>query len=867
MTEKRNGISMKKTLNVKHKRKMLLGAFMLAAALTGTAAMSGLPSYAAPAMEIASASDSVTEDDSAEYTTHRGCRSHTEETLLTLDYLKERRAALTNQSANNSTNQSTGDESSAAQSTVNGSSINSLANTKVIVRQNASADSKAAENTADAGTANLTDAGSETVSTDVTTIPLLVLVVGFNGSSEHLPDGISYNTEYDWSDTVFRADASLTQYYLEMSCGQFTFVPASETSAYGVGGNTNTKDTENDGVVHVTIDKAHGPWGDDTTESNVSMADALADAILAAEDYVDFSAYDTNKDGEISTDELALCIIAAGYEASSAPDLQSGDDRYLWAHAFTFLGLKYYYGWTGVLPKPDGIKVNSYIAMAETLKYQGKERQGILGTLSHELGHYLGLNDLYDTTGDKTAKEWSEYRVEDFSLMDCGGWGVDLNGEYIVYSMDVWSRTRMGWLTPVEVTESGLYDISAAEGSWTASYVPESLAGGTLTVTCTAPAEKTVLKVTVPDSNEYWLVENRSLTGRDEGMKKLLGYVGNKDADENIDIESGIVLWHIDGKVVEQYQTGNAINNYNHRPGVMPFYPEREESGIYVTRRQETGGTVDKRAFLTGKVLEEAFPELAEGFQLPRYGILSPDAKDERIDTCIWLSIPGAVSDASGDSDNETDIDSEVLKSNFMGGSVMTVSLDLVHHLPSETKYEKQTPPTTTAEGGYDKVIYCDRCGREVSREHIVIPKLPSGWQKSDGKWYYYDSEGELVTGWQKISGKWYWFNVSGVMQTGWRKLSGKWYYLNASGAMQTGWKKLGGVWYYFKPSGVMQTGWKKLGGKWYFFETSGAMRTGWKKLGGKWYFFDTSGAMVTGTRKIGGKTYQFDSSGVCLNP
>ena len=809
------------------KTKMLLGAFLLAVALTGTAAMTGVPSYAAPASEI------IEEADSEGCNTHRGCRSHTEENLLTLDYLKERRAALTDQSSDAGTG--------TAQSTVNGSSIKSIADTKVIVSQS---------------------------TTDVTTIPLLVLVVGFNGSSEHLPDGISYNTEYDWSDTVFRADASLTQYYLEMSCGQFTFVPASETSAYGVGGNTNTKDTENDGVVHVTIDKAHGPWGDDTTESNVSMADALADAILTAEDYVDFSAYDTNKDGEISTDELALCIVAAGYEASSAPDLQSGDDRYLWAHAFTFLGLKYYYGWTGVLPKPDGIKVNSYIAMAETLKYQGKERQGILGTLSHELGHYLGLNDLYDTTGDKTAKEWSEYRVEDFSLMDCGGWGVDLNGEYIVYSMDVWSRTRMGWLTPVEVTESGLYDISAAEGSWTASYVPESLAGGTLTVTCTAPAEKTVLKVTVPDSDEYWLVENRSLTGRDEGMKKLLGYVGNKDADENIDIESGIVLWHIDGKVVEQYQTGNAINNYYHRPGVMPFYPEREESGIYVTHRQETGGTVDKRAFLTGKVLEEAFPELAEGFQLPRYGILSPDAKDERIDTCIWLSIPGAVSDASGDSDNETDIDSEVLKSNSMGGSVMTVSLDLVHHLPSaETKYEKQTPPTTTAEGGYDKVIYCDRCGREVSREHIVIPKLPTGWQKSGGKWYYYDSEGELVTGWQKISGKWYWFNASGVMQTGWRKLSGKWYYLNASGAMQTGWKKLGGVWYYFKPSGVMQTGWKKLGGKWYFFETSGAMRTGWKKLGGKWYFFDTSGAMVTGTRKIGGKTYQFDSSGVCLNP
>ena len=705
------------------------------------------------------------------------CRSHTEETLLTLDYLREKRAGSSDLSAS--------------------------------------------------GKKYMPSAVSRT---ECVTIPLLVLVVGFNGASEHFPEGAAYNPEYNWGDTVFVSEDSLTRYYLEMSGGQFTFSPVQEQSAYGEKGNTNLYDRENDGVVHVNVDHAHGPWADDTAAANRSLADAFADAVTAAGESVDFAAYDTDGNGEITTDELALCIIAAGYEGSFSGTVAAGDDRYLWAHAFSFRGESRSYGWTGDLPQPDGLTVNSFICMGETLLSGVVERQGILGVLAHELGHYIGLADLYETVAGAMEKEWSEYTVGYLSLMDQGGWGRTPEGDYRLFSIDVWSRILLGWIDPVEVTEPGTYDISDADSAW------EAPASGTLDADSigagSSSSGKTVLRVPSGNAKEYYLIENHSLTGRDAGMKKMFGYVGNKDASDDFDIDSGIVIWHIDEGIIEKYRALNRINHGGHRPGVMEFFPEQEECGTWTTHCQEDGGYVDRRPFLTPEVLSGAFPDLADGFLLPRYDPEEPDVKKSRLDSCTWIRI------------TEPEDRSKINE----GESVLRVEIDPVHHVPQENAVrERYTLPTVQAEGGYDEVYYCTRCGAEVSRIHKVIPKLPTGWVQQDGKWYYYDRIGDLTTGWLT--------------------LGSKTYFLDENGIMQTGWKKIGGIWYFFKPSGAMQTGWKKIGGIWYFFKPSGAMQTGWKKIGGVWYFFESSGAMVTGNRRIGSKTYRFSSSGACLNP
>ncbi|MBR7009470.1 MAG: carbohydrate-binding domain-containing protein, partial [Oscillospiraceae bacterium] len=45
-------------------------------------------------------------------------------------------------------------------------------------------------------------------------------------------------------------------------------------------------------------------------------------------------------------------------------------------------------------------------------------------------------------------------------------------------------------------------------------------------------------------------------------------------------------------------------------------------------------------------------------------------------------------------------------------------------HQPGEPVEENRVEPTATEPGGYDTVVYCRRCGAELSREHTVLPVL-----------------------------------------------------------------------------------------------------------------------------------------------
>ena len=47
-------------------------------------------------------------------------------------------------------------------------------------------------------------------------------------------------------------------------------------------------------------------------------------------------------------------------------------------------------------------------------------------------------------------------------------------------------------------------------------------------------------------------------------------------------------------------------------------------------------------------------------------------------------------------------------------------------HQPGEPVQENYTAPTATADGGYDTVVYCQRCNAELSREHTVLPAAGS---------------------------------------------------------------------------------------------------------------------------------------------
>ena len=198
--------------------------------------------------------------------------------------------------------------------------------------------------------------------------------------------------------------------------------------------------------------------------------------------------------------------------------------------------------------------------------------------------------------------------------------------------------------------------------------------------------------------------------------------------------------------------------------------------------------------------------------------------------------------------------------------------------------------------------------------EAVAADAKLTGWQKIEGKWYYYDKNGNMVTGWYKpgnywfyldpekgfmyaddvfsIKGSLYYFDTHGHMVTGWQKIYEDWYYFNDQGHMLFEWQKIGDLWYYLHPEGgSMVTGYKKIGGKMYLFADSGRMLTGWQRVNEKFpdaehadVFFDSNGAAsgmirttkdgkllvsdeslktLTGWSEIGGSWFFSDKEGI----
>lgn len=73
--------------------------------------------------------------------------------------------------------------------------------------------------------------------------------------------------------------------------------------------------------------------------------------------------------------------------------------------------------------------------------------------------------------------------------------------------------------------------------------------------------------------------------------------------------------------------------------------------------------------------------------------------------------------------------------------------------------------------------------------------KVHDGFIQQNDKLYYFDSLGSLIDGW----GNWgnaRMYYVGGVPVKGWRIIEGKWYFFDNAGVMLTGECNLNGKWY-----------------------------------------------------------------------
>ena len=185
-------------------------------------------------------------------------------------------------------------------------------------------------------------------------------------------------------------------------------------------------------------------------------------------------------------------------------------------------------------------------------------------------------------------------------------------------------------------------------------------------------------------------------------------------------------------------------------------------------------------------------------------------------------------------------------------------------------------------------------------------------WRVIDGKYYYFDYNGEMVVGWQyipmpvkgytigpypngiRLEGspmpEWYYFDKNGVLQefVGWQQLELKdsltvgkkhgegwegpevlklaYYYFDQDHSLKTGWLYDQSNWYYLAKTeingenyigGERRAGWINDGSAWYYLDPeTGIMQTGWKQIGNKWYYLRSSGSMATGWYQEGSTWY-----------
>lgn len=93
------------------------------------------------------------------------------------------------------------------------------------------------------------------------------------------------------------------------------------------------------------------------------------------------------------------------------------------------------------------------------------------------------------------------------------------------------------------------------------------------------------------------------------------------------------------------------------------------------------------------------------------------------------------------------------------------------------------------------------------SSNNSITTTKNTGWKHANGKWQYYDMNGNLYKNswYTDVKGKSYYLGVDGTMVTGWANVAGNQYYFDLfSGEKKTGWICLGKTWYRFDDRGVL---------------------------------------------------------------
>ena len=263
-------------------------------------------------------------------------------------------------------------------------------------------------------------------------IPLLCIVVNFdaNGNGEDdNKDGSNYSSVTDktsnlygeqwchfnhdvWANILFGDEGqTLESYYKLMSNGKFYFTPAPETYV-----NKSKNGVANDGIVEIVIEGKH-------LNAQGDYVYYYSQALSKVDQYVDFSVFDKNKNGRIDERELIISFINGGAELAQTP--------YNWQnlgnHGMEAFRSRAYYrkdDGTMLYNCAEGYKVGyGGIFTTGSWSYYSEraDKATEFAVWAHELGHYLGAPDYYDTDkGNATGGIGNDFVTGYYSLMGKG---------------------------------------------------------------------------------------------------------------------------------------------------------------------------------------------------------------------------------------------------------------------------------------------------------------------------------------------------------------------------------------------------------------------------------------------------------------
>ncbi len=222
---------------------------------------------------------------------------------------------------------------------------------------------------------------------------------------------------------------TIRQYWSEVSYGLFDvtgtvfdWVPLSQNEVYYTGGSSQ-------GI-------APPPYGTART------GDMIKEILDALDPSADFGAFDNDGpdgvpnsgDDDGFVDVLLVVHPTFGAECD-------GISPHIWSHSWTYSQWPVSGGQPYATNDPaaggGSIRIDDYIVVPSLSCETGMIE---IGVICHELGHAIGLPDLYDWNGNSSG-------IGYWGLMGAGNWNTPASPAHLC----AWSREQLGWLNPVEI--------------------------------------------------------------------------------------------------------------------------------------------------------------------------------------------------------------------------------------------------------------------------------------------------------------------------------------------------------------------------------------------------------------------------------